>query len=505
MEKYIMGIDNGGTITKAALYTLGGKEVGIASKKTKMIMPKPYHTERDMYELWEANLAVIRELINHCSIDTSKIVGLAITGHGNGLYLSDKKGEPVYNGIISTDNRAKKYIEEWYGDSNFEEKVLPKTMQSVWAGQPVALLRWLKDYQPSVIEEADYIFTVKDYVRFKLTGEAFLELTDVSGTNLLNVRDRCYDQQLLSFFGIDDLIDKLPPLKQSTDYCGAITKEIAEMTGLQEGTPVAGGIFDIAASAVASGLVKEDRLAIVAGTWSINEYITKKPVIDRELFMTSIYCLDDYWLTTEASPTSASNLEWFIDHFMIEEKQQCALTGQSIYDICNELVEETTPEESQLVFFPFLFGSNTVPHATSCFIGMNSWHEKKHFIQAVYEGIVFGHIYHIERLLKYIEKPEASRIAGGVTKSDVWLQIFADSLQIPLEIVEVKEHGTLGTAMCAAVMNGDYESIKEAAEAMVKVNRMIQPRPENKAIYEKKYQQYKQTLAKMEEVWKVGI
>ncbi len=505
MDKYFMGIDNGGTITKAAIYTSAGKEIGLATRKTKMIMPQPYHTEKNMEELWKANISVIKEAIRISKIKVEQIAGVSITGHGNGIYLSNKYGEPVYNGIVSTDNRAKHYIENWYSDARFEKEILPKTMQSIWAGQPVALLAWLKDNHPKVIEETDYIFMVKDYIRFKLTGKAYLELTDISGTNLLNVRDRCYDKELLAFFGLEDILPKLPPLKESTDLCGYITKEAANVTGLKEGTPVAGGLFDIAASAIASGLITDKELCIVAGTWSINEFITKTPIIDRELFMTSIYCLPEYWLVTEASPTSASNLEWFIDNFMVQEKLNAKENGVPIYDICNEMVKNTTPEESDLLFFPFLFGSNTVPNANSCFIGMNSWHKKEHLVRAVYEGIVFGHIYHIERLLQYRDKLEKTRIAGGVTKSNVWLQMFADCLQIPLEIVEVNEHGTLGTVMCAAVMTGNYHSIKEAADKMIKIESTIYPTKENSRIYKVKYMNYKKTLKRMEEVWKVGV
>ncbi|MBM7645941.1 L-xylulokinase [Scopulibacillus daqui] len=504
MENYLLGIDNGGTVTKAALYTLTGKEAAIASRKTKMMMPKPFRTERDLDELWKANVEVIREVIEKSRIDAGQISGVSVTGHGNGLYLIRKDGKPAYNGIISTDQRAKTYIDEWYRNPRFETEVLPKTMQSVWAGQPVALLAWLRDHEPEVIEQTDDILMVKDFLRFKLTGETHLELTDVSGTSLLNVRERCFDKDLLAFFGLEDMISKLPPLRQSTDICGYVTEEAAQLTGLKAGTPVAGGVFDIAASAVASGLVEENKLCIVAGTWSINEYITKMPVIDKHLFMTSIYCLDDYWLITEASPTSASNLEWFIDRFMIKEKIVAESQGQSVYELCNELVASVSSEESDLLFFPFLFGSNTVSNANACFIGMNSWHQRGHLLQAVYEGIVFSHMYHIERLVKYRKKLEAARIAGGVAKSDVWLQMFADCLQMPLEIVEAKEQGTLGTAMCAGVMTGCYESIKKAADKMVKIDRIIKPNKEKAPIYRRKYEHYKAALKKMENVWKAG-
>ncbi|MFS0785895.1 FGGY-family carbohydrate kinase [Shouchella sp. 1P09AA] len=502
--RYVLGIDNGGTLTKAALYDLSGKEIQIAMKKTRMITTQPYHTERDCEELWQANLMVIREVLASANINAEDIIGISITGHGNGLYMANERGEPTYNGIISTDQRATTYVEQWKQDGRFEGEILPKTMQSVWAGQPVSLLAWLKDNEPDVLNKTTYIFMVKDYVRFKLTGEAYVEETDASGTCLLNVRDRCYDRELLSFFGIEDVYEKLPPLKRSTECCGHITETVAQLTGLKEGTPVAGGIFDISASAIASGIVREDQLCIVAGTWSINEYITTKPVIDKHLFMTSIYCMEGYWLTTEASPTSASNLEWYIDEWMKQEKVEAERQGRSIYDECNELVAKTKAEDSQLLFLPFLFGSNTVRNASSCFIGLSSWHTRAYVLRAIYEGVVFSHLAHVKQLLHYRKAPTSVRIAGGVTKSDVWVQMFADALQLPLEIVDIQEHGTLGTAMCAAVMAGTYKSIEEASTSMVNVARRIEPNLGKAKVYQQKFKLYQQTVEKMEQVWALG-
>lgn len=82
---------------------------------------------------------------------------------------------------------------------------------------------------------------------------------------------------------------------------------MARLTGLCAGTPVSGGVFDISASSIASGINSLDKMAIVTGTRSINEYVTDHPVIDKDLFMTSIYPIEGKWLITEASPTSASN------------------------------------------------------------------------------------------------------------------------------------------------------------------------------------------------------
>ncbi len=500
--QYVMGIDNGGTVTKAAIYNLEGQVLAIASNTTRMITPKPFFTERDIVELWQSNLLVIKEVIKKSAINTADIIGISVTGHGNGLYLVDENGNATRNGIISTDNRAKQYVENWYQSPKFECEILPKTMQSIWAGQPVALLAWLQDNEPESLNKARYIFMVKDLIRFYLTGEAYQELTDISGTNLINVRDRCYDDEILEFWGGLLWKDKLPPIKLSTDCCGHITPEIAELTGLKAGTPVSGGIFDISASSLASGVNQINKLAIVAGTWSINEYVTDKPVVDKNLFMTSIYPMESRWQITEASPTSASNLEWFITHFMAADKQLEEKKGSSVYTLCNQLVASTTPDESQLMFFPFVFGSNTIPDATAGFVGVTSFHHRAHFLRAIYEGVAFSHLYHVERLRQI--NPQLSdviRIAGGITQSPVWLQIFADIFQCQLETVDVQEHGTLGAAMTAAVMEGYFADVFAACEVMVKVAKVITPNIANKVTYQQKYALYKRMLDNMQATW----
>lgn len=502
IKKYLMGIDNGGTSTKAAIYDMDGHEIKKTTINTKMFTPHPFFTERDMDELWKANIYVIKKTIEDSHIDPKKIVGIGCTGHGNGLYLVDKDGKAVRNGIISTDDRASNYVQKWLKDPDYETVVRPKTYQTVWSSQPVALLAWIQDNEPEVFDKTKYVFMIPDLIRYWLTGDAHFEITNASGTSLFNLNTKQFDSKLLEFFGITKWLKKLPPIASSTDHCGNISKKVSEETGLVQGTPCSGGVFDIAASALSTGLTHRDKLGIVTGTWSINEYITDKPKIVKDLFMTSIYPIKNRWLITEASPTSASNLEWFINTFMQKEKKACKEAGFSIYEYCNKLVSSTDPEDSDLLFFPFIFGGNAVPNASAGFVGATKFHDLKYFVRAVYEGVVFSHMYHIEKLRKVDRNLNGSaRIAGGITNSKVWLQIFADILQQPLEMVDVKENGTLGTAMTAGVMTSDFETVEDAAKHMVHVGRTIQPQKSKENIYKKKYAKYKKILNRMEPVW----
>ena len=192
MENYLLGLDNGGTMVKAVIFDGNGKEVAGAAAKLRMITPEASMTERDMEELWEANCQVIREALAKAGGGAAeKIRGIACSGHGKGLYLWGKDNKPAYNGIVSTDGRAWKYPEQWQKDGT-AEKAFEKTYQRILASQPVSILNWFKEHKPEVLENTQWIFECKDYIRFRLTGEAFAEKTDYSGSGLMNLRDRCF-------------------------------------------------------------------------------------------------------------------------------------------------------------------------------------------------------------------------------------------------------------------------------------------------------------------------
>jgi L-xylulokinase len=498
---YFMGIDCGGTMTKAALYTAEGVETCVQAVETDLIIPRPGFAERDMNTMREAIFGAVRCLVQKSGAEPSEIVGVACCGHGKGLYLWGHDGGPVRNAILSTDNRAYEYPVRWKSDGT-EDRVFALSLQHIMACQPVALLAWLKDNEPEALQRTRWIFECKDYVRFLLTGEAYAELTDYSGANLLNLRTLQYDARLLDCFGINAIADRLPPLRKSTDICGYITKEVSEKTGLREGTPVAGGMFDIDACAIAVNAASEDRICVIAGTWSINEYIRSQPVDDKSVAMNSVFCDPDYYLIEESSPTSAGNYEWFLRTLLPEFRDAVRGDGRSIYDACSALVDSIPPGEFCPIFLPFLFASNVHPNAKSCFVGMTSYHTRAHLVRSVYEGITYCHKYHIDKLLRSRTVPPVSvQLAGGVARSDVWSQMFADVIRLPVETIDVNETGALGCAMTAAVSIGTYASFGEAARKMVKVRAKYTPNPENFASYSSRYDIYLKIIKALDPVW----
>lgn len=499
--QYFMGLDNGGTTTKAALYDARGREIGVASRETQMIAPKPGWTERDMDQMWDANCGVIRDVLAQTGVAPDDVAGLAICGHGKGLYLWGKDGRPVRNGIISTDNRASAYPVRWRQDGT-EARAFERSCQHVMACQPVALLAWLRDNEPDIMDDIQWVFECKDYVRFRLTGEARAEITDYSGANLVNLHTRAYDDALLECFGLSGIRDALPPLCGSLEIAGRVTEAAAAQCGLRAGTPVAGGMFDIDACAIAVNVLDEENVCMIAGTWSINEYLQRAPVLDGRVQMNSLFALPEYYLIEESSPTSAGNNEWFVKTLLPEARAEAKRSGRSVYDAMNAWVASIPPEASVPIFHPFLMASNTHPNAMGSFIGLNVSHTRAHLARSVYEGIVFCHRYHLEKLLATRETPPGCiRLAGGAAKSKVWTQMFADILGLPVETVNVNETGALGCAIAAAAATGAYPSLAEAARVMCPVGMRVKPNLSARAAYDRRYALYRKIIEYLDPLW----
>lgn len=499
--KYLMGIDNGGTFSKAAIFDENGVQIAVSTEPTEVLTPKPGFTELNMEHLWNANVKVIRRAIELSGINHKEIAAVSFSGHGKGLYLADSQGKPAYHGILSTDSRAWEYANRWQEDGT-ADKVYQKTYQNILACQPVCLLAWLRDYEPEVYRRAAYIFAVKDYIRYKLTGMAYAEYTDFSGANLVNLPTKAYDKELLEFMGLEDIWEKLPELKRAAEISGYVTAQASKLTMLQEGIPVAAGMFDVDACGIAAGLSDEEQMCMVAGTWSINEYIAKEPVTNGEISLNSIFCIPGYYLVEESSPTSAGNLEWFIRNFMSYEAKQAKENGQSIYEITNHWAASIEPQDNQVIFLPFLNGSNEDASAKGTFVGLTGYHNKKHMLRAVYEGVVFSHYTHMLRLLKNRKAPSIVRIAGGAANSKVWVQMFADVLQLPIAVVEEKELGAQGAAIAAGIAAGVYKDYQEAAARTVRITKTVMPRKEYAEIYQKKYIQYRSVINSLNRSWK---
>ncbi len=497
----ILGIDTGGTLVKAAVFALDGTEVANARHPNRVSFPEPGHTEVDAEEMWSSACRAIRAALDASGTAPGDILGVSTTGHGNGLYAVDATGSPVMPGIVSTDSRAAATGADWRaaGLASVAEAIV---MQRFWPGQTLSLLGWLARNRPGTLDRAATLFGgSKDYIRSRLTGEVSTEITEAAGSGLVDLATGRYAETLFDHLGLKGLAAKLPLLAPSLDVGGTIIAGAAAATGLRQGTPVVRGFTDVVACAVASGVTSPDVLSVIAGTFSINQTLHRSPRRSRAPVLQMPFPIDGLYLATECAATSASNLEWLCRTLLDAETARAAARGRSIYEVCGEWVEAALPRPNDILFLPFLFGGPD--GAPAGLIGLRASHDAADVMRAVFEGIAFAHRLDVDKLMTGPDAatPGVVRLAGGAARSPIWPQIFADVLDLPVEVTVGSELGALGAAMSVAATLGPATSLGDAVTRMVKVARRFTPDPRRAEMYRTKFKRFEAVTQALAGEW----
>ncbi len=473
MRERLIGIDAGGTMTKAALFDLGGRELGCERRANIMTFPGPGHTERDPDAMWNAACGAVRDLLEATGTAPDDVAAVSVSGYGSGLFLVDRHGDPVRPGIGSTDSRAAGLVAEWLA-SGIGERCAASTYQRIWPGQSLMLVAWLHRHEPGLLERTHSILFCKDFLRARLCGDISTEPTDLGISGLIDVTTGACATDAFEALGIAGWAAKVPAAKPSCGIAGRVTAGAAALTGLRAGTPVVHGLLDVTSSALASGVTDERQLSVVAGTFSINSTVHARPRTSTMPFLQAAFPIGGAYLATEGAATSAGNFEWFCKT-LLTSKALGVGAHSSIYDLCNGLVGAAMDGPNDILFFPYLFGGPG--GAPAGLLGMGASHTLGDVIRAIYEGIAFAHRQDIDVLLSGPDAatPDVVRLAGGASRSEVWAQIFADALALPVETMGGSEFGAKGVAIASAVAVGAYTDMRTAVAAMTVPARRVEP------------------------------
>ncbi|TCT16542.1 3-keto-L-gulonate kinase /L-xylulose kinase [Bibersteinia trehalosi] len=469
---YTLGIDCGGTFIKAALFDNQGNLHSLHRENLAVISEQAGYAERDMAQLWQTCAKVIKQAVEKSGISAKNIKAVGISAQGKGAFLLDKNNQPLGRAILSSDQRSLDIVKKWQTEG-IPEKLYPITRQTLWTGHPVSILRWIKEHEPERYAQIGSVLMSHDYLRFCLTGQRHCEETNISESNLYNMETGQYDPQLAELLGLQEIIEKLPLVIKPNEIAGYVSEQAAAACGLAVGTPVVGGLFDVVSTALCANLEDETTLNVVLGTWSVVSGITPQIVQNSAIpFVYGKYAETDKFIVHEASPTSAGNLEWFVKQWKLN------------YAEINQAISLLAPASSSVLFVPFLYGSNAGLGMQAGFYGIQAHHTQAHLLQAIYEGVLFSLMHHLNRMRKRFPHVNTLRVTGGPVKSSVWMQMLADLTGMRLEIPQIEETGCFGAAMMA------WQGIGEPmVRQHININ-VIQPIAENFALYQAKYQQY---------------
>ncbi|MEM6283595.1 MAG: FGGY family carbohydrate kinase, partial [Chloroflexota bacterium] len=275
---YLLGIDVGTSVVKAALFDRDLNEIAVTSSKTSLITPHPGWTETSMSETWNSVSNAVRSLIVEHAIDAPDIAAVGVTGNMVGAWLVDAYGNAVRDAILHIDNRTQPLIEQWtHEQPDFPGTVFGFSGSAMQPGCTLPLVRWLADHEPETLEKARFVLCSKDWIIANLTGTYQIDPSEAS-VMPGDTRTRGYAEPLFDLMGIRAQRDLFPPIVSSEQIVGEIHQKAAEATGLRVGTPVVAGAGDVLATGIGVGAVQHGTAYAILGTAGINGVVTDSPV-----------------------------------------------------------------------------------------------------------------------------------------------------------------------------------------------------------------------------------
>lgn len=490
---YLLGVDIGTSATKTVLFDIEGNTIASSTREYPFYQPQNGWAEQDPADWWEATHTTMKEVITKSGVNNEAIKGIGLSGQMHGLVMLDSEGRVIRRSIIWCDQRTTKECAE-ITDRVGRERLVEITANPALTGFTASKIVWVKNNEPLNYQKCRKILLPKDYIRYMLTGTFATEVSDASGMQLIDITTRDWSDEILSKLEIDKNL--LAPVSESFAITAAVNKKAAELTGLLEGTPVAGGAGDQAAGAVGNGIVKEGIVSSTIGTSGVVFAHTNKPVIDKGgRIHTFCHAVPGAWHVMGVTQAAGLSLKWFRDNFCQAEIETASQMGIDPYILMDKEVETVPAGAGGILYLPYLMGERTPhlnPDARGVFFGLSAAHTKKELLRAVMEGVSYSLLDCMEILRETGILVDEVRASGGGGKSKLWRQMQTDMFGCAVRTVNSSEGGALGAAILAGVGVGIWPSVEVACSKIIKVQNEQPPNEINIKIYSEKYKLYKQ-------------
>jgi xylulokinase len=480
-----IGVDLGTSAVKLLLMEGNGAIKKIVSKEYPLYFPNPGWSEQKPEDWWTQVIAGIKELTAEC--DKSQVAGISFGGQMHGLVILDENDNVIRPAILWNDGRTQKET-DYLNNEIGTKKLAQYTANIAFAGFTAPKILWVKANEPDNFAKIKKIMLPKDYIAYKLSGSFCTDVSDASGMLLLDVKNRKWSKEMLDICGITEA--QLPKLYESYEVVGTLKADVAADLGFETSVKIVAGAGDNAAAAVGTGTVGDGMCNISLGT-SGTVFISSKNFSEND--NNAIHFFDHadgtYHLMGCMLSAASCNKWWMED-----------IIGTTDFVKEQEPITEDKLGENNVFFMPYLMGERSPhnnPDARAVFIGMSMDSTRADMTQAVLEGVCFGIRDSFEVARSQGIKIESTKICGGGAKSPLWKKMMANVLGIPVEVIESEEGPGYGGAILAAVGCGEYASVEEAADKLVKVIDVVKPDAELTAKYEKKYQYFKQLYPTM--------
>lgn len=473
-----IGIDLGTSAVKMLLMSADGKIKNVVSKEYPLSFPHPGWSEQKPEDWWNAVCEGMEELL--AGSDRSEVAGISFGGQMHGLVILDKDDNVIRPAILWNDGRTQEetdYLNNVIG----KDKLSEYTANIAFAGFTAPKILWVKNKEPENFAKIAKIMLPKDYIAYMLSGSFCTDVSDASGMLVFDVKNKCWSEPMMEICGIKR--EQLATIYESYEVVGTLKPELAEKFGLSKDVKIAAGAGDNAAAAVGTGTVGDGMCNISLGTSGTIFVSSRNFGVDKNNALHAFAHADGHYHLMGCMLSAASCNKWWMEEII--GSKDFAGEQKAIGELGN----------NHVYFLPYLMGERSPhnnPNARGTFIGMTMDTSRADMYQAVLEGVAFAIRDSFEVAKSLGINIERSKICGGGAKSPLWKKIFANVLNIKLDIIESEEGPGYGGAMLAAVACGEYASVEEAAAKLVKVVETVEPDPEIAARYEQQYRKFVQ-------------
>lgn len=484
MQQLLIGLDIGTSAVKGIMITDEGEIAGRADSSNSVSNPRAGWSEQNPEDWWESTVEVLRELGEQSENMAAELAGLSFSGQMHSSVFLDAEDKVIRPAILWSDTRTDRECQEIEKQVGGRKNLVEMTGNRALEGFTAPKVLWLKNNEPDNYKKVESLLLPKDYIRYRLTGEKAMDLSDAAGTLLFDVEKGDWNDELLQLLDIDCSI--LPPPVESTSVAGRITEAAAEITGLPAGLPVVAGGADNACGAAGSGMVRQGQLMVSIGSSGVvlapaDEY-RADPEGKVHLFNHSSpgkY----YYMGVMLAAGQA--LSWCRDNVLPPDWD---------YDIINEKAASVPPGSENLIFLPYLNGERT-PHADASargvFFGLSALHDRSHMVRSVMEGVTFGLRDSLELIEERGVEVDSVRAIGGGARSEIWQQIIADIMDKTVELLAVEEGPAYGAALIAGVGVDIFPGLEWAEKELIEIEKTVEPTADNAEKYDELYDIYR--------------
>lgn len=494
----LLGIDIGTTSTIGIVIDDAGSSLAVESRPATLHSDHPNWAEEDPEEWWGNVGEICRALIAKAGIDAGDIAGVGVTGMLPAVILVDAGGRALRRSIQQNDARATRELDRFRqgmpGAAFLERSGTGYSQQLVGPK-----LMWLRDHEPGVFAAARHVMGASDFITARLSGSVQVEHNWALEAGFVDIATGDYAPELIALADIDPAL--LPPIRPSHEVIGAVTADAAAHTGLRAGTPVVAGCADHVASAFVCGAAENGDLVLKYGGAGDILLSADTPLADSRLFI-DYHIVPGLYFPNGCMAASGSFLNWIARSWAGGEAEKAKAAGLSLHQHLDRLAG-AVPADSELLFLPYVLGEKTPlndPYARGTLVGLGLHHGLSHVWRAALEGVAFGFRHHVEVFRE--RGLDVTRIfaADGGAASDLWLQISADALGLPVTRIDRHPGSSLGAAFVAGMGVGvltDWASIGN----YVAPGRVFAPDPARHRALDRKYRQWRDVYTRLKTLY----